>query len=335
MDKENKRVSDMTVAELKQYLKMRGVTANGYLKPALLQIAQAVEKMMLPIDPNHEYGNSDLKNARETFIIHDMIIRQPLSYPVVNDFIDSPPFGLYDIFNYLIYSSAEYDKQGLASYKSFEDYRLFDEGYVESLRTATLKEEGMHLFVGKVWPAMKDTTDDGKKLYDVWFMLEGKGNNRGSVLLARCTCKGGQDGGCKHIAACLYSLEDVLHNRESVTSGPCQWIKRATSETKPCEIKNLQIRRSDKRPSEVKRKYEHFYADNIDVDVRHENDRSPPSKKALITFTDALSSVSGKPCVFPLLEKIYQSESSQETTPQFKPTQSIKNRGILLIFDLK
>ncbi len=180
---------------------------------------------------------------------------------------------------------------------------------------------------------MKDTTDDGKKLYDVWFMLEEKGNNRGSVLMARCTCKGGQDGGCKHIAACLYSLEDVLHNRESVTSGPCQWVKRATSETKPCEIK----RESDKRPSdhEVKRKYEHFYADNIDVDVRHENDRSLPSKKALITFTDALSSVSGKPCVFPLLEKIYQSESSQETTPQFKPTQSIKNGGILLIFDLK
>ena len=44
MDKENKRVSDMTVAERKEYLKMRGVTASGYLKPALLQIAQAVEK---------------------------------------------------------------------------------------------------------------------------------------------------------------------------------------------------------------------------------------------------------------------------------------------------
>ncbi|CAB3978755.1 Hypothetical predicted protein, partial [Paramuricea clavata] len=82
----------MTVAELKGYLKMRSVTANGYLKPALLQIPQAVEKMMLPIDPSHEYGNSDFKNARETFIIHDMVIRQPLLYPVVNDFIDSPPF---------------------------------------------------------------------------------------------------------------------------------------------------------------------------------------------------------------------------------------------------
>ena len=57
---------------------------------------------MLAIDPNHEYGNAE--NAREKYIIHDMVIEQPLLYDVVNDFTD-----LYDIFNYLIYSSAEYD----------------------------------------------------------------------------------------------------------------------------------------------------------------------------------------------------------------------------------
>ena len=32
----------------------------------------------------------------------------------MNAFTDSPPFGLYDIFNYLIYNIADYDKQGLA-----------------------------------------------------------------------------------------------------------------------------------------------------------------------------------------------------------------------------
>jgi hypothetical protein len=64
----------------------------------------------------------------------------------------------------------------------------------------------------------------------------------------------------------LYSLEDALHNRESVTSGP--------------------------------------------------------------------SSVNSKPCVFPLREKMYQSESSQETTAESKPTQTMKNGGILLISDL-
>ena len=46
-----KTLSSMTVPELKKYLQMRGVTVNGYLKPGLLGIAQAVEKMMLPVEP--------------------------------------------------------------------------------------------------------------------------------------------------------------------------------------------------------------------------------------------------------------------------------------------
>ena len=87
----------MTVAELKDYSKMRGVTTSGHLKPALLEIALAVEKMMMLIDPNHEYGNEVGKNNQK-YIIHDMVIEQPLSYPVVKDFTDAPAFGLYDIF---------------------------------------------------------------------------------------------------------------------------------------------------------------------------------------------------------------------------------------------
>jgi hypothetical protein len=36
---------------------------------------------------------------------------------VLNDFKHSRPFGLFDIFNHLIYHSLEYDKQSLAAYK--------------------------------------------------------------------------------------------------------------------------------------------------------------------------------------------------------------------------
>ena len=71
-----------------------------------------------------------------------------------------------------------------------------------------MSKAGVHLYMGKVKPAMKEKTDDGKLFNDCWFMLEGKGANRGSVLKARCRCKGGHDGGCKHIAALMYSLED-------------------------------------------------------------------------------------------------------------------------------
>ena len=44
----------MNVAELKKYLQERGVSVNGYLKTSLVEIAAAVERMVLPVDPNFE-----------------------------------------------------------------------------------------------------------------------------------------------------------------------------------------------------------------------------------------------------------------------------------------
>ena len=60
--------------------------------------------------------------------------------------------------------------------------------------------ERLHVYVGKVRPA---TTNDGKKCYDLWFILEGNGTSRGSVLRAKCMCKAGRDGGCKHVGATM------------------------------------------------------------------------------------------------------------------------------------
>ena len=119
---------------MKQYLKARGVSVTGYLKPALVEIAKSVEKMLIPV---LDYAKSKEENK---LIIHGVEIEDPLSsaHEYVNDFNASLPFGLFDIFNHLIYSSTEYDKQGLAAYKAFDDYRLFEEGYVESLLTKPL-----------------------------------------------------------------------------------------------------------------------------------------------------------------------------------------------------
>ena len=83
--------------------------------------------------------------------------------------------------------------------------------------------------------------------YNLWFILEGRGANRGSVLQARCRCKGGRDGGCKHIAAAMYAL-DLLNTRgnDSVTSGPCIWVKRPRANTQACEVKDLVIKTGKK-----------------------------------------------------------------------------------------
>ena len=75
----------MSVSELRAYLRERGVSVNGYLKPALVEIAAAVQKMMLPIDVNFEKVNDD-----QHFVIHDMEISDPFTSPhnLVNNFID-------------------------------------------------------------------------------------------------------------------------------------------------------------------------------------------------------------------------------------------------------
>jgi hypothetical protein len=106
-----------------------------------------------------------------------------------NNFADSPPFSLYNIFNHLIYHFTEYDKQRLTSYKSYVDYRLFVNGYVDSLETVKLKDCRVHVYIGKVQPSMKLTTDEKIKFYDLGFILEGRGAKRGSVLDAFCKCK--------------------------------------------------------------------------------------------------------------------------------------------------
>ena len=181
----------------------------------------------------------------------------------MNDFNSSPPFGLFDIFNHLIYHSTNYVKQGIAAYKSFDDSRLFNDGYMESLLTTQLKQEGVHVYVAKVKPFMKLKRDDRKDYSDLWFILEGRGANCGSVLQARCKCKGGRDGGCKHIAGAMYAVEDLLNTRgkDSVTSGQCFWAKRQA-----CEVKDLVIEKG-KKPSHEKRKCKQVYYQNIEKDV--------------------------------------------------------------------
>ena len=225
----------------------------------------------------------------------------------MNNFNSSPPFGLYDIFNHLIYHSTEYDKQGLAAYESFDDHRLFNDGCVESLLTAQLNHEGAHVYIATVRPLMKIKTDEGKEYYDLWFILEGRGANRGSVLQARCRCKGGRDGGCKHIVAAMYALEDLLNTRgnDSVTSGPCIWVKRPRANTQACEVKDLVIEKG-KKPSHKKRKREHTYNQNIDTDVRAPDDTNPPDEEYLKKFTQKMFKLkTDRPVILPLFKKLY------------------------------
>ena len=306
---ESSDFNKMTVTEIKKFLVDRGVSVSGYNKAALVEIASSVRKMKLPCS----YNAHDEACRENELFIDDMQISDPFKMNnLVNNFIDSPPFGLYDIFNFLICHSTSYDKQGLAAYKSFDDYRLFEGGYVESLLTKTLTNERLHVYVAKVRPAMKTITDDGKSCYDLWFILEGKGANKGSVLKAKCRCKGGRDGGCKHIGAAMYSLEELLNTRgeNSATSGPCLWVKKAQSSTEPCIVSDLMIEKS-KLPSKKLQKRVHTYSQNINMDVRLDKEQNEPSKKKLRKLTEKMYGLDTEPAILPLFQKLYLSKNSK------------------------
>ena len=203
---------------------------------------------------------------------------------------------------------------------------------------------------------MKKPDDQGKAFYDVWFILEAKGASRGSVLRAKCACKGGQDGGCKHVSAAMYSLEDLLNTRvkDSATSGPCQWVKRPTASSKPCKIKDLVIGKLNSPPLKKrtkakdlwqkkkllgkrgkvirktrtqtkKKRKDHTFCESIDVDVRSEDHRRDPSPESVRNF---ISSIKGNPensdkapAILNLLEKIYLPEEEfYESTMKYAST---------------
>ena len=109
-EKKNKSgFNTLNAAELIKYLLECGVSVCGYLKTSLVEIASAVERMVLAVDPNFE---KDQTNDADKLTIHDMLIPNSFSLKTLNNFNASPPFGLYNIFNYLIYLSTYYDKHG-------------------------------------------------------------------------------------------------------------------------------------------------------------------------------------------------------------------------------
>ena len=97
------------------------------------------------------------------------------------------------------------------------------------------------MYVGKVQPSTKSTTDKKKSSMIFGLFWKGRGANRGSVLSPYCKCDGGRDGGCTHIAAAMYSLEDIVTTRgeKSVTSGLCQCIRNSRVNVEPCEVNDL------------------------------------------------------------------------------------------------
>ena len=179
-----------------------------------------------------------------------------------NDMSALPTFGLLDIFNHLIVSKAEYDKEMLASWRTFDDYKLHQNGQVRNLSGTIVYDNDdskFHIVIGSVLPTQRDKTPEGMKEYRSWFIL----SPNGSVFSAFCECKGGSDQGCKHLGACMFELEEFLSGeRTSVTSLPAYWQPKPTPRNKPLPLLEMKICHLVK----PKRKRKHVSLDDSWVD---------------------------------------------------------------------
>jgi len=90
---------------LKQYLQERGATVSGYWQPLLVELANAVGRVQLPVDPDIVM-TTDFQNVVSAFhLVSDKLkplgINDPWSLQGFSqDLSDIPDFGPYDIFYY-------------------------------------------------------------------------------------------------------------------------------------------------------------------------------------------------------------------------------------------
>eukprot|EP00794_Sanderia_malayensis_P021087 gene21087-23147_t len=233
----DEEIERMSVYDLRNVLMSKGITVSNKRKAELVVLAKAA--IRLGLESNVEFHEDSL-DLSERLTIKGKKLPDPFSIPI-NEFstrIDNmPPFGIEDIFNFLIFKSSKYNRQNVASYKAFEEYGLFMDGYVEEL---ILKETcGHFIFLGKVKPKMSKETRQSDFFYKLWFIVDGERTQvengsafsweptAGCVFSAYCQCPGGQDGACKHIAAAMYSLHDCLHPSSGPTDKLCYLKKRS------------------------------------------------------------------------------------------------------------
>ncbi|XP_046583940.1 uncharacterized protein LOC124291076 [Haliotis rubra] len=270
----------LKVPELKDYLKKYGITTTGNRKDVLIALANAVVKLELEPDPDFQHDCRPETFMKQCLTDLHCDFDDPFALTYTSDFSLIPDFGLYDIFNYLLFHRSDYDRRKLKAFKSFEDYRLFYDGHVLDLQYCDISAaSNLCAFKSKVKPTQKDSSYLGKPTYDMWFLME---KSTAGIKLAFCECPGGADGACRHIAASLYALEDF--EKPSVTSGPCLWKRRALSQTEAVPIKKLRIETVGygKEKQEV---------GEVEFDPRHPEDRQSLSQEAAKQFIDELTEV--------------------------------------------
>ncbi|XP_063438313.1 uncharacterized protein LOC134719237 [Mytilus trossulus] len=282
--------ASMKVTDLKEYLRLRGIGVTNMKRNELVRLCTAVEGLNLPLDP--DMCTDRVTNTVAELLKSNGIDNMSSLQGFTKDLSNIPNVSLYDVFNYLLYNTSNYDRRKLKAYKSSEDYRLYFDGYVESLEMTELNS--LFIFLAAIKPTQKDKTYLNTSTYDAWIVMD----NAGDVKAAYCTCIGGADGGCRHIGATLYEIEGF--EAKSVTDGDNLWLKRARQHDCPVPIKKLKIMKA--RYSTADQADNGMQDGAHDFDPRSSDNRDDYGAEQMLNIARQLKAISPELQALDLLE---------------------------------
>ncbi|CAC5371146.1 unnamed protein product [Mytilus coruscus] len=175
IDQQNK-----SVAELKAFLRERGVNTSIHRKDSLIRLAEAATEIQLEPEEVENY-HSDRQNRRtiETPDGKKVIIPDILSISGWNNNLTTvPTVEMGDIFVYLM-TTCMWSNDRLKSYKNDNDYQLYMQRHVENVVMRTLNNDHLYIKCSCI-----PETRQKEKPYTTWKLMD----NKASIKSGGCTC---------------------------------------------------------------------------------------------------------------------------------------------------
>ena len=181
-----------SVKDLQHFLKERGMIFSDQNKVDLVELCENCIKLNIEVHPDGLLEDRDEVLKDKLHLPDGTVLPQPDTVSGDTDLGCLPPFGIFDVYNYLI-GFHDYDHATLRNYHKMEGYGMFKGGYVLEVESVPLQENYVALR-SKVKPSTNENDPISKLGYHkLWIILSKttEATNKGTIISALCSCKGG------------------------------------------------------------------------------------------------------------------------------------------------
>ena len=239
-------ISKMKVEELKEFLRLRGLTVHGRKEELVARVFVAHENNVPLVKSAEEVEQEIAAEYRDKLVIDDEELPDP--FHLQDGWVNEDdgaclwPTTLYpDIFHFLSFHPSELKNEDLSDYKTSKAYSYYITGWLNPLFYHAISDQSKFCF-------LKTTCRPSQRILDVphklWVCLL---KTNGRVIKAHCSCMAGMSQTCNHIAAALFRIESAVRlglNNPSCTSKANTWLP-CNRKIAPIKIKNLKLTRGD------------------------------------------------------------------------------------------